>query len=100
MINWQSVVFNSFWISGLAVLLAAFSYTYWSAAQNGRSLRTELLGTDFLRFFWTAAALVCVGLAGTSQTMWETVLWGGMAILALFFIVRMFADQQSSREER
>lgn len=86
MINWQSVIFNSFWILGLALLLAAFSYHYWDATQHGRSLRTQLSQANFLRFFWLAIFLVSIGLIGTSQQVWEMAVWGGLAIFALYSI--------------
>jgi CDP-diglyceride synthetase len=86
MINWQSVIFNSFWIFGLALLLAAFSYHYWEAAQNNRSLRVQLSQPAFLRFFWLAIFLVSIGLIGTSQQLWEMAIWGGLALFALFSI--------------
>lgn len=86
MINWQSVIFNSLWIFGLALLLAAFSYHYWDASQHGRSLRTQLSHSSFLRFFWLAIFLVSIGLIGTSQQLWEMVTWGGLALFALFSI--------------
>jgi len=86
MINWQSVIFNSFWILGLSVLLAAFSYHYWDASQHGRSLRVQLSQTAFLRFFWLAIFLVSIGLIGTSQQIWEMILWGGLALFSLFSI--------------
>ena len=86
MINWQSVIFNSFWILGLAILLAAFSYHYWEATQNGRSLRAQLGQPAFLRFFWLAIFLVSIGLIGTSQQLWEMAIWGGLALFALFSI--------------
>jgi hypothetical protein len=86
MINWQSVIFNSFWIFGLALLLAAFSYHYWEATQNGRSLRSQLSQPAFLRFFWLAIFFISIGLIGTSQQLWEMAIWGGLALFALFSI--------------
>ena len=83
MINWQSVIFNSLWILGLAVLLAAFSYHYWVAAVSERPLREQLRKPGFLRFMWAALLLVCIGLAGTSQQLWEIVIWGVLALFAL-----------------
>lgn len=86
MINWQSVIFNSFWISGLALLLAAFSYHYWDATQNDRSLRQQLSRPGFLFSFWFAMLLVSIGLVGTSQQLWEMALWGILALLAIVAI--------------
>ena len=88
MINWQSVIFNSFWILGLALLLAALSFHYWEASQTKRQLRAQLGRPEFLRFFWLGMALVCIGLAGTSEQLWELAVWGALALLALVFTVR------------
>ena len=87
MINWQSVIFNSFWIFGLATLLAAFSYSYWLAEQEGHRLRRKLGGISFQRALWLSLALIGIGLAGTSQLIWETVIWAVLAILALLFLL-------------
>ncbi|MFN2172233.1 MAG: hypothetical protein ACK2T4_13960 [Candidatus Promineifilaceae bacterium] len=93
MINWQSVIFNSLWIAGLAVLLAAFSYHYWEAAQHGRSLRIQFSRGAFVRLVWLAMLLVSIGLIGTSQQIWEMAIWGGVAILALFSIIALSRKQ-------
>ena len=87
MISWQSVIFNSFWISGLAILLAAFSYQYWEASQNSQSLRVQLSQPSFLRLFWMSIFLISIGLVGTSQQLWEMALWAGLALFSLVTIV-------------
>ncbi len=87
MINWQSLIFNSLWISGLAILLAAFSYHYWAASEQGRKLREQLSRPGFLGFFWLAMLLVSLGLLGTSQEPWEMAIWGGMALITLIALV-------------
>jgi hypothetical protein len=74
-INWYSVFINSFWISGLSLLLAALSYHYWVAQVAERPLRQQLNATSFNRAFWLAFALVGIGLAGTSQRSWEIGIW-------------------------
>lgn len=95
MINWQSVIFNSFWIFGLSLLLAAFSYHTWAASQFGRLLRVQLQETSFLRPLWVSIMLVCIGLSGTSNQLWETVVWGIMALFALFSFARLFPNLQT-----
>jgi len=87
MINWQSVIFNSFWIVGLAILLAAFSYHYWLAEQEGIRLRKKLGLVGFQRALWLSLALVAIGLAGTSQSTWETVIWGVLTLVALVILL-------------
>ncbi|MFN2135679.1 MAG: hypothetical protein ACK2UK_06980 [Candidatus Promineifilaceae bacterium] len=89
MINWQSVLFNSFWIFGLSLLLAAASYAIWSASESGRSMRDQFSSPGFLRFFWASSFLVAIGLAGTSGQTWETLLWAGMALFALVAAIKV-----------
>jgi hypothetical protein len=86
MIPWQSVLFNALWIVGLAVLLADLSYHYWLAHEEGRGMREQLGRPAFLRFAWLGVALVAAGLAGTSNRVWELVVW---ALFTLFCIVQM-----------
>jgi hypothetical protein len=85
MIDWWSVVTNSFWILGLAVLHAAFSYSYWLGGQEGTTLRQQLEKPTFLRVFAIALVLVGIGLAGTSQTIWETALSVVLIISSVVF---------------
>lgn len=83
MINWQSVIFNSFWIFGLAIILAALSYYYWQADQEGNRLRTELGGLGFQRVLWIGLVFIGIGLAGTSSHLWEIILWGLVTLIAI-----------------
>jgi hypothetical protein len=89
MIDWQSVFFNGFWLLGLALLLAAFSYYYWLAGQAGRSLRLTLNSRDFLRFFWISFICIGIGLAGTSQRIWEVAIWILFTLFSIFNIVKL-----------
>jgi hypothetical protein len=83
MINWQSLFFNSLWILGLSLLLAAFSYNAWLAAENDRKLRMQLSRPGFIRWVWTAVLLISIGLLGVSQQLWEIILWAVMALISV-----------------
>lgn len=74
-INWPSIIINSFWIIGLAILLAAFSYHYWLAHEENRRLRDQLNQPAFQQFYWLSFVCVGIGLAGTSQKTWEMIVW-------------------------
>ena len=87
MINWQSVIFNSFWILGLATLLADLSYGYWIAKINNLPFRAQIKERGFLIPFWIAVSLITIGLAGTSQQVWESILWLLFTIVSLVFLV-------------
>jgi len=83
MINWLSLAFNSLWILGLALALAAFSYASWQASLRKEKLGYRLRQPNIQNWLNIAFALFCFGLAGTSKTWWEIVLW---FLLGLLFI--------------
>jgi hypothetical protein len=74
MIDWRPVITNSFWVLGLAVMLAALSYSYWAGGEEETTFRQQLDKPGLLRVFAFAFVLVGIGLAGTSQNRWETAL--------------------------
>ncbi len=96
-INWQALLFNVCWIVGLAILLAAYSYHYWASRQTQTSLRVQLSQPAFYIFFWLSFVLVCVGLAGTSNALWEVALWVSFALLGVIFTVRAIVDYRSEK---
>jgi len=87
-INWYSLLFNTFWVVGLAILLAAFSYQYWEARQTQTSLRVQFSRPSFLLFFWLSFGFVCIGLAGTAPQVWEMIIWGVFAVVGFFFMTK------------
>lgn len=95
MIDWLSVLFNSFWILGLSLLVAALSYHYWLARETERRLRTQFNQPSFLRVFWTSLALIGIGLAGTSQTTWETAVWILFIILSIINAIQAGKQNQT-----
>ena len=87
MISWWSVLVNTLWILGLALLLADLSFFSWLARQEDSSLRQQFNKPQFLKFFWLALALFTLGLAGISDRRWELALW---LLLALLCLVRLW----------
>lgn len=84
MIDWYGVFRNALWIMGLAVVLAAFSYTDWqrNSQQPKRGLRQALAAPAFRAAFSLGMVLFCAGLALSSRRWWEIAAW---AVLALLF---------------
>lgn len=80
----SSLIFNSCWILGLALLLAAFSYHYQQAHKQDHSLRQQLRGESFAVVAWISLALVGAGAAGTSRQSWEAVLWIVLTLYAIW----------------
>jgi hypothetical protein len=79
MINVWTVLANSLWILGVAVLLAIVSWAYWVANTQGDRFRTVMNLPRTQQALNGAAFLFCVGLAATSRIWWEQLLWGLLA---------------------
>ncbi len=86
--GWQ-VVSNSIWICGCALALAVISYANWQANVNGERLRAVLSRPKMRVTLGVAGVLFCLGLAATSRSIVEIVLW---LILAVVLIVQVLHD--------
>ncbi len=87
-INWFSIISSSFWIAGLSLLLAAFSYHHWLINQKNRRLIDQLNQPSLQRFFWISLVFFSVGIAATSQKIWEIIVWIIIAIVSAVNTVR------------
>jgi hypothetical protein len=96
MLNWTALALNASWITGLALLLATFSYARWGVAQSMREkVSHETLSYDTLseerRFllkpglFWYLAGylLLGIGLVGTAETLWRQILTALLIVLLI-----------------
>ncbi len=97
MIDWGAVIFNSFWIAGLALILAAVSYYYWVATEESISVSTMFQQPAFMRFVYLGLILVGVGLIGTNPSSIEILLAGGLIILSAYGLFTLY---QRTRENR
>lgn len=91
MIDWVSVISNGFWILGLALILAGFSYYYWRAGQMGQPLAKELGSSPFQRVVMFGLLLVGIGLALTASGLWQILPALALilvCLLALFVLFR------------
>ncbi len=88
MIDWPNLFFNTLWILALAIGLAVFSYASWQASEQRTVLHRQLMQPGGQFFLLLAGLLFCTGLAGTSDRLWETALWG---LLAVFFLWRLIS---------
>lgn len=100
MINWYSIIANSFWLLGLAVVLAGLSYYYWLAVQTGRSLKDIFGASSFQRVIIFGALLVGVGLALTAGSLWQVILaiaLIGVSVVAFVTSFRAHSDTPPAR---
>ena len=88
MIDWYNLAANSLWILGCAVALATLSYASWEASLLKEKFTTRVKRPSYQMALSLAGFLFCAGLAGTSDSTLEILLW---SILALAFLVQMVA---------
>jgi hypothetical protein len=85
MIDWFNLVANTLWILACAIALATFSHASWAASVRHEKQRKVLALPEYRTSINLAGILFCLGLAGTSHTGWEIVLW--MILTALFGVL-------------
>ncbi len=83
MIDVWSVLTNSLWILGLAILLAVLSWAHWGASLEGVRFRTALGRPEARRVVDLGLVLFCAGLAASNRTWWERILWGLLGVVWL-----------------
>lgn len=93
MIDWLALGMNSLWILGAAVWLATLSYHHWLAVERGVRLRDQMQTRPFALAGWLGLLLIAAGLAGTSGTVWETVLWLVLAAVSLYNALNVWRAQ-------
>ncbi len=83
MIDWMGFAFNSLWVVGAAVILAALSFQQYEARRLRERLRERLNGPDFQLWLSVGLFLISLGLALIGPRWYERVLWGllcGMSV--------------------
>jgi hypothetical protein len=102
MINWAGLASNALWIMGCALGLATLSYASWQASVHGEKFTARLKQIPIQISLNTAGLLFSAGLAATSNTTLETILWVGLALafavqVSLLEISRRRADSDQGR---
>jgi hypothetical protein len=95
-----SLLLNSFWIIGFALLLANLSYHYDRAQRRMHAFRTQLGSRSFAIWAWISLALISLGLAGTSTRWWETIIWICFSLLGVASALGARREQRPSTSEK
>ncbi|HBY08922.1 MAG TPA: hypothetical protein DEH22_14515 [Chloroflexi bacterium] len=96
MIDWYNLFMNALWILACALALATLSYASWQASALGGKFR-EYLGQPWIQISLNVAGvLFCAGLAGTSDVLWQRVLW---ILLGVGFAVQMGFEFYRQRKQ-
>jgi hypothetical protein len=83
MIDWFNLAGNALWILGCALALGTLSFASWQASIRNERLRHRLANSNIQAAFNAAGMLFCAGLAATSETTLEIVLWSVLGVLFL-----------------
>jgi mannose/fructose/N-acetylgalactosamine-specific phosphotransferase system component IIC len=86
MIDWYNLLMNALWIFACALALSTISYVSWQASALGEKFRTVLGKRGIQVALNSAGLLFCIGLAGTSDVLWQRVLW---ILLAVGFVLQI-----------
>ena len=92
LIDWVSLARNALWILGLSIALAAWSYAWWSAGEQGIRRRVALASPSFQAPFSLGMVLFSGGMAWGSARWWENALW---LVLGLLFLWQAIVAWQS-----
>jgi len=84
LIDYWMILWNLFWISGFALLVAVWSLSYYEAKSNNTSVLGQLKTPAKDRIITIALLLICAGLAATGSSWWIRLI---MIIIGLAILV-------------
>jgi len=96
MIDWWNVITHSFWIAGLSLSLAVFSYADWRAARRDAGLRDAIRDSLHSPAFLVGPALGCLGAGLSVGRWWERLAW--LALACAFATLAGLAYTHQRRE--
>ena len=85
LIDWRMVGFAALWITGLAVVLSALGFADYHASREKQRTRDLLKRSAYQVAIIGGLTLFCLGLIGSTSEIWETLLWGFLAIAFAWF---------------
>ncbi len=97
LIDWRSLGFNTLWILGLSMILAALSFADYEASQRKMRPRVVLRRSDYQVALNVGLFLFCLGLAGSAATWWGMLAW---ILLAMAFAYQVWSIWQRHSRPR
>ena len=86
MLDWANLAANALWILGCAIALAALSYASWAASAYREKFSQRIKGPGIQAALNLGGFFFSSGLAATSDSTLEIVLW---LVLAAAFLVQV-----------
>ena len=94
MIDWWNVLTHALWIVGLAIALAALSYTEWTSSRAGEGIAVTLKRIVREPVFLLGLALACLGAGLSVAVWWQRVLWFLLGAGLVISIARIHLSRQ------
>ena len=94
MIDWWNVLTHALWIVGLAVALAALSYTDWTSSRAGEGFVSTLKHVVQDPVFLLGLVLACLGAGLSVAVWWRRVLWFALGAALVISLVRVHLSRQ------
>jgi len=95
---WIRLAFNSLWVLGAAVILAAFGFCYYDAHVGGERLRARLITPAFRMWLLIGLTLIGLGAALTASRWWERALWGLLCAANVWQIWVFWQESRSGED--
>ena len=89
MIDWYHLLTNALWIFGCAVVIATISYTSWEASMQKNSFKEIIRQHNIQLTLNLGGFLFSIGLVGTTEIMWQIILW---ALISLGFLIQIIIE--------
>jgi hypothetical protein len=86
LIDWRAVGLAALWISGLAVMLSSLGFAEFRARSDSSGIRRVLEQANYQAALGAGLAMFCLGLLGSSETWWEALAWGLLAVASLAYL--------------
>jgi hypothetical protein len=96
LIDWPALFRNALWILGLSIVLAAWSYVSWLAAQRRVRVWRTINWPVFVVPASAGLMLFATSLAWGATRMWERALW---VILAAAFLAQLAQAWREARRQ-
>jgi hypothetical protein len=89
-VNWLYIAANALWIFALAWAVALGGSAYWESLDKKEPLRTVWAQPQQSRSINLVLIAFSSGLGLVTSPVWGKVLWFGLAIVALFQVLKPF----------
>lgn len=93
--DWLEILFNGFWVGGLATLLAAWSWASWLTGKTHSTWRDTFRRPAIRMAAQAGWVFFCLGLALTAHRRWEQILWG--LLITIFLVQVIWMSRKSNR---